>query len=137
MVFLAFATCARGGIHKLGPALNPHVTSALSLALISTAPQFSEAPTGFDNKTDGMIDDSTHQADQVKFEEIEQLGDGLGPLYNAQSCREDGVEVVTGRSLVNDRAICPNATFPDKKIQERIPKNETRHISPLSESFGR
>jgi hypothetical protein len=117
-----------------------------TLALISAATRFPDAPTGFDNKTNGMVDDATHQADQDKFDEVEQLSDGLGPLYNAQSCREchqspvsgaasqvtelrvghqgpdgrfrtpdipiaHGAEVITGRSLVNDRAICPNA-FP-------------------------
>ena len=61
---------------------------ALSFAFAFTATQFADAPTGFDNKTNGMVDDATHQADQTKFEETEQLSDGLGPLYNAQSCRE-------------------------------------------------
>jgi hypothetical protein len=47
-----------------------------------------------------------------------------------------GAGVVTGRSLVNDRAICPNAVFPDKEIQERVPETETiRTFRP--ESFGR
>ena len=120
----------------------------LSLTLISATPQPSEAPTGFDNKSNGLVDDATHKTDQTKFEEVEQLSDGLGPLYNAQSCREchqspvsgagsqvtesrvghlgsdrrfrnpeipiaHGSEVIIGRSLVNDRAICPNAAFPD------------------------
>ncbi|MGH9863936.1 MAG: di-heme oxidoredictase family protein [Candidatus Acidiferrales bacterium] len=132
----------------------------LSFALAFTAAQFSDAPTGFDNKTNGMVDDATHQADQTKFDETEQLSDGLGPLYNAQSSREchqspvsggasqvaelrvghlgpdghfrtpdisiaHGAEVISGRSLVNDRAICPNAAFPDKEIQERVPETET------------
>jgi CxxC motif-containing protein (DUF1111 family) len=140
---------------------------ALSVALISAATRFPEAPTGFDNKTNGIVDDLTHQADQVKFEGIEQLSDGLGPLYNAQSCAEchqspvsgaasqvtelrvghqgpdghfrtpdipiaHGAEVVTGRSLVNDRAICPNGSFPDKEIQERIPETETIRTLRLS-----
>src|ERR1700680_858605 len=118
--------------------------AALSLILASSALPPSEAPTGFDNKSNGVADDATHQADQTKFEEVEQLSDGLGPLYNAQSCREchqspvsgaasqitelrvghqgpdrrfrnpeipiaHGAEVIIGRSLVNDRAICPNA----------------------------
>lgn len=133
--------------------------AALLLVLFSATTQSPEAPTGFDNKTNGMVDDATHQADQAKFDEVEQLSDGLGPLYNAQSCREchqnpvsggpsqvselrvghlsdgrfrtpnipivDGAEVITGRSLVNDRAICPNAAFPDKEIQERVPEGET------------
>lgn len=133
---------------------------ALSLAFAFTAAQISDAPTDFDNKTNGMVDDATHQADQTKFEETEQLSDGLGPLYNAQSCREchqnpvsggasqvgelrvghlgpdghfrtpdisiaDGAEVISGRSLVNDRAICPNAAFPAEEIQERVPETET------------
>src|ERR1700688_3114681 len=60
----------------------------LSLILASFAPRPTEAPTGFDNKSNGVVDDATHQADQAKFEEVEGLADGLGPLYNAQSCRE-------------------------------------------------
>ncbi|MDQ1406620.1 MAG: hypothetical protein QOG55_2249 [Acidobacteriaceae bacterium] len=140
---------------------------ALSLALISAATRFPEAPTGLDNKTNGIVDDVTHRADQAKFEGVEQLSDGLGPLYNAQSCAEchqspvsggasqvtelraghngpdrrfrtpdipiaHGAEVVTGRSLVNDRAICPNAEFPDKEIQERVPETETIRTFRLS-----
>jgi CxxC motif-containing protein (DUF1111 family) len=132
----------------------------LSFLIAAAATNSPEAPTGFDNKTNGMVDDATHQADQTKFEAVEQLADGLGPLYNAQSCREchqnpvsgaasqvselrvghngpdghfrtpdipiaHGAEVISGRSLVNDRAICPNAAFPDKEIQERVPETET------------
>jgi CxxC motif-containing protein (DUF1111 family) len=141
-----------------------------ALALISAATRFPDAPTGFDSKTNGMVDDATHQADQDKFNEVEQLSDGLGPLYNAQSCREchqspvsgaasqvtelrvghqrpdgrfrtpdipiaHGAEVITGRSLVNDRAICPNAAFPDKEIQERVPETESIRTSRLSLSL--
>jgi CxxC motif-containing protein (DUF1111 family) len=140
---------------------------ALSVALISAATRFPEAPTGFDNKTNGIVDDLTHQADQVKFEGVEQLSDGLGPLYNAQSCSAchqnpvsgaasqvtelrvghqgpdgrfrtpdipiaHGAAVVTGRSLVNDRAICPNGAFPEKEIQERVPETETIRTFRLS-----
>src|SRR5438270_10609640 len=107
-----------------------------------------EAPAGFDNASNGMTDDKTHQADQVKFDSVEDVADGLGPLYNAQSCREchqspvsgggsqvaelrvghegahhrfenaeiliaRGTEIITGRTLVNDRAICPNGAFPN------------------------
>ena len=144
--------------------------AVLSFALVSAAPQSSDAPTGFDNKSNGLVDDPTHQADQAKFEEVEQLSDGLGPLYNAQSCREchqspvsgassqvselraghqgpdkrfrnpeipiaHGAEVITGRSLVNDRAICPNGAFPDKEIQERVPGTETIRTFRLSLSL--
>jgi CxxC motif-containing protein (DUF1111 family) len=129
-----------------------------SLAL-STITPLPEAPTGFDNKSNGMVDDPTHQADQTKFEETEAISDGLGPLFNAQSCREchqnpvsggasqvmelrvghrghdgkfenpeipinHGSETITGRTLVNQRAICPNAQFPTTEIQERVPESE-------------
>ena len=60
----------------------------LLLSLFFFAPALPEAPAGFDNKSNGLVDDATHAADQVKFDEIEQVSDGLGPLYNAQSCRE-------------------------------------------------
>jgi len=142
--------------------------AGLVFALFSVvATQTLEAPTGFDNKSNGLVDDATHQADQAKFEEVEQLTDGLGPLYNAQSCREchqnivsggpsqvselrvghlgpdgrfrlpeipiaQGAEIIKGRSLVNDRAICPNAAFPDKEIQERVPPTETIRTFRLS-----
>ena len=139
----------------------------LALILVTSAPQLTEAPAGFDNKSNGVTDDTTHQADQKTFEEVEQLSDGLGPLYNAQSCREchqnpvsgaasqvtelrvghqrpdghfrnpeisiaHGTEVITGRSLVNDRAICPNAAFPNNEIQERVPETETIRTFRLS-----
>src|ERR1700745_3279096 len=143
------------------------VAAALTLGLVSVTTQFPNAPTGFDKKTNGMVDDATHQADQMKFDEVEQLSDGLGPLYNAQSCREchqspvsgaasqvtelrvghqepdghfrnpeipiaHGTEVIAGRSLVNDRAICPNAAFPNNEIQERVPETETIRTFRLS-----
>src|SRR5450755_461594 len=139
----------------------------LSLILASFAARPTEAPTGFDNKSNGVVDDATHQADQTKFEEVEQLSDGLGPLYNAQSCREchqspvsgaasqvaelrvghqgpeghfrnpeipigRGTEVISGRSLVNDRAICPDAAFPSTEIQERVPETENIRTFRLS-----
>jgi CxxC motif-containing protein (DUF1111 family) len=154
--------------------------AVLSLILASTvfaaspaspAPT-TEAPTGFYNRSNGITDEATHQADLAKFDEEEQIANGLGPLYNAQSCREchqnpvsgggsqvselrvghvdrdghfqppqipiaRGAEVITGRSLVNDRAICPNATFPSSEIQERVPDTETVRAIRMSVSlFG-
>src|SRR5437660_11855984 len=47
-----------------------------------------EAPTGFDNRSNGTVDDSTHQADQDVFDEVEGLADGVGPRYSAQGRRE-------------------------------------------------
>ena len=93
--------------------------------------------------------------------------DGLGPLYNAQSCREchqdptsggasqitelrvghlgpdgkfrnpeipigRGTEIITGRTLVNDRAICPSGAFPDTEIHERVPETEKIRTTRIS-----
>ncbi|HKT68847.1 MAG TPA: di-heme oxidoredictase family protein [Terriglobales bacterium] len=131
----------------------------LSLAITLAGAPSSEAPAGFDGQSNGLVDQPTHQADQAKFDEVEGVSDGLGPLYNAQSCREchqnpasggssqvtvlrvghegpdhrfenasipiaDGAATITGRTLVNDRAICPNAAFPATEIQERVPDTE-------------
>jgi CxxC motif-containing protein (DUF1111 family) len=139
----------------------------LSLAFVSTSSPNTDAPTGFDNKSNGMVDEATHQADQAKFDDTETIGDGLGPLYNAQSCREchqsptsggtsqvaelrvghqgpdhlfhnpeipiaHGTEIITGRTLVNDRSICPNAAFPDTEIQEHVPDSESIRTSRIS-----
>jgi CxxC motif-containing protein (DUF1111 family) len=131
-----------------------------------------EAPVGFDNKSNGMVDDATHQADLAAFDAVETIAEGLGPLYNAQSCREchqdpvsggasqvtelrtghtgpfggfanpqipigNGTEVISGRSLVNDRAICPNQDFADGEIHERVPESETIRATRMSLSlFG-
>ena len=147
--------------------------SILALVLLGitfAAPPSSEAPAGFDNQSNGMVDEATHQADRAKFEEVENIKDGLGPLYNAQSCREchqspvsgggsqvtelrvghegahhqfenaaipiaHGTEIITGRTLVNDRAICPRQDFPTIEIQERVPDSETVRTTRLSLSI--
>ena len=135
------------------------ISLCLSIGLLSFAPALSEAPTGFDNKSNGLVDDATHAVDQAKFEEVEAVSDGLGPLYNAQSCREchqnptsggssqvtelrvghngakgifqnpeipinNGADTIKGRSLINDRAICPSGAFPSTEIQEHVPVSE-------------
>jgi CxxC motif-containing protein (DUF1111 family) len=54
-----------------------------------TPAQPPEALTGFDDQSNGFSDPDRRKADQKFFEEIEHIApDGLGPLYNAQSCRE-------------------------------------------------
>ncbi len=126
--------------------------AAVAVATSGLAP--SEAPSGFDGLTNGMVDQTTHDFDAGQFNEVEQIDDGLGPLYNAQSCGEchqnpttgaisqvtelraghnvaghfvaptvlaaDGSVLTVGRSLINDRATCP-------EIQERVPDTETIH----------
>ena len=126
-----------------------------------TPAQPPEAATGFDNLSNGFSDADRHSADQKFFEEVEQIApDGLGPLYNAQSCREchqtpvsgaasqvselrvghldahgrfqnpsipiaNGTQTITGRTLVNDRAIC-------SEIQEHAPATETVRTTRLT-----
>ena len=120
-----------------------------------------EALTGFDDQSNGFSDADRRKADQKFFEEMEHIApDGLGPLYNAQSCREchqtpvsgaasqvselrvghvdahglfqtpeipvnHGAEVIKDRTLVNDRAICP-------EIQEHAPATETVRTTRLT-----
>ncbi len=71
----------------------------------------SEAPAGFDNQTNGFNEQGMAFEDinednvvplrsfndnRFIFEEVETISDGLGPTYNAQSCRECHQNVVTG-----------------------------------------
>ena len=95
-----------------------------------------EAPTGFDNLTNGFVDQDTFDDARAEFEEIEKIDTGLGPVYNADSCAACHANSVTGAisqvtelraghfngaifidqvggSLINDRAI-------DASIQERV-----------------
>lgn len=70
-----------------------------------------EAPAGFDNETNGfdqqgppfesITDDDvvplrSFNDNRFIFEAVETVADGLGPTYNAQSCRECHQNVVTG-----------------------------------------
>jgi CxxC motif-containing protein (DUF1111 family) len=95
-----------------------------------------EAPTGFDNLTNGFEAQAQMDLDRANFEQREEIADGLGPIYNAQACAECHQNPVSGAisqitelrkgrfdgftftdspggSLNNDRAI--NAA-----IQERV-----------------
>ena len=75
------------------------------------ADRVKKAPTGYDNLTNGFAlqgpDFETINEDNVDptrsfndgrfvFEEVEKIGDGVGPTYNAQSCAECHQNVVTG-----------------------------------------
>src|SRR5215813_14968510 len=55
-----------------------------------------EAPAGFDNLTNGVTTQAQFDADRATFEERDQIADGLGPVYNAQSCAECHQNPVTG-----------------------------------------
>ena len=117
------------------------VSDGLVMALLVAPVVFAitavEAPAGFDNLTNGVTTQTQFDLDREVFEEFEVIEDGLGPVYNAQACRECHQNPVTGAtsqitelragrqdvfgnfsnppggSLINDRAI--NAA-----IQERL-----------------
>src|SRR5512143_1476508 len=126
------------------------------VAAMGSGPE--EAPAAFDAATNGLVDQATHETDRKEFDDVEGIADGLGPLYNAQSCREchqnplsgggsqvtelraglrdaqghfapprvpiaRGKVVIEGRTLINDRAICPSGVYPDEEIQEHVPDN--------------
>lgn len=103
-----------------------------------------EAPAAFDDQTNGFTPQGdpntpeTFLADKAAFEAREEVADGLGPVYNAQSCAECHQNRVTGGSsqvmelragrsrpggafvpapggsLIQSRAI-------EDKLQERVP----------------
>jgi len=54
------------------------------------------APTGFDTLSNGFVTQAIHEDDRGDFEQVEGIGDGLGPVYNAQSCAECHGNPVTG-----------------------------------------
>jgi CxxC motif-containing protein (DUF1111 family) len=110
------------------------VTALVLPAAFSQSPV--DAPTGFDNLTNGFREQTDFDADLEGFSEREDAEEGLGPVFNAQGCVEchqnpvvGGVSQVTelraghfdgqrfidhpGGSLINDRAI-------DASIQERV-----------------
>jgi CxxC motif-containing protein (DUF1111 family) len=137
------------------------------LAQQAQAPKGAEAPTGFDGGHNGLVGDEDFLTDKEEFDGAEEFKDGLGPVYNAQSCREchqnpisggasqvtelrvgyrgangrfenpriklaNGTEV-TGRSLVNDRAICPDVQM---RVPEDAPIRSLRlSISVLGDGF--
>jgi len=112
------------------------IAPLLIFAVVST-PQ--EALTGFDNLSNGHTRQIEFDAARAIFEEREDTDQGLGPVYNAQSCTECHQSPVTGAasqitelragyldrdgnfhdppggSLINDRAI-------HASLQERVPE---------------
>lgn len=122
---------------------------------------------GFDDVTNDFIDQGkppedcvdptpgTFLMDKAIFEEVDEIGDGLGPVYNAQSCKECHQNPVTGAisqttelraghttnntffdapggSLINNRGIpTPQigaTVHKNAKVQERVPPLYTAAI---------
>src|SRR2546425_5684625 len=124
----------------------------ISTLVVSGGGGPTEAPTGFDNQTNGFITQAEYDEARKEFEEIQTVDDGIGPVYNAQGCVECHQTPVTGSasqiselraghldlggqfveapggSLINDRAI-------DASIQERVPEGETIRAFRMSTSI--
>jgi CxxC motif-containing protein (DUF1111 family) len=119
-----------------------------------------EAPTGFNNSTNGFEAQDAFDKDRAKFEEVEAIPDGLGPVYNATSCvschqnpvsgsssqvaelraghhkpdPKDPKKVIfvepPGGSLIHQRAI-------DAAIQEHVrPEDEVRTLRMSTNTLG-
>lgn len=121
-----------------------------------------EAPTGFDDQTNGLVDQATHADNMSDFQEVDDAARGLGPLFNQTSCANchsgprvgggsnvtelraghrdssgnfvnptivinGGKDVITGRSLINQFAIC-------KKAKEVLPRSENIRALRISVS---
>jgi CxxC motif-containing protein (DUF1111 family) len=86
-------------------------TAAATAAEPISGGPFREAPAAFDNRTNGFdfqgpdfdsLDEDNVVAlrsfndNRFVFEEVEHVADGLGPTFNAQSCRECHQNIVTG-----------------------------------------
>jgi hypothetical protein len=77
--------------------------SCLALAVATTEGQQqfrsngpTEALAGFDNLTNGFVGQPQFDIARETFEERDGIGEGLGPVYNAQSCAECHQSPVTG-----------------------------------------
>jgi CxxC motif-containing protein (DUF1111 family) len=57
-----------------------------------------EAPTGFNNSTNGFEDQEAFDKVREAFEEVETISEGLGPVYNATACVSCHQNPVTGSS---------------------------------------
>ncbi|HEX8115435.1 MAG TPA: di-heme oxidoredictase family protein [Kofleriaceae bacterium] len=119
------------------PSGDPSTTAAAEAAIVAAA--VTEAPTGFDNLTNGFCTQAQMDGARAVFEENEGPVDGLGPCYNLTSCASchqnpfsqdgtggqvnelraghfNGTSFVAppGGSLIHDRAV-------NAGIQEHVP----------------
>ena len=66
------------------------------LAPVAVGQGTSEAPTGFDGLTNGFTSQAQFDEDREEFVELQTIDEGLGPVYNAQSCGECHQNPTTG-----------------------------------------
>ena len=122
-----------------------------------------EAATGYDDQSNGFSEPDQRKKDKEFFEEVDHIApEGLGPLYNAQSCREchqtpvtgaasqvtelrvghldahrhfqnPQIPIADGAEIIKDRNLVNDrAICPE--IQERAPETETIRTTRLTTS---
>ena len=148
LLFISFVVAACAGADTEAQDLE----SAADRSAI-TAAAITEAPTGYDGLTNGFANQADMDAAADVFRQIDQVEDGLGPVYNATSCAAchntpvvggssdvlelrvghfDGTRFVDppGGSLIQAHAIDPS-------IQEVVPPgNEVRAARISLALFG-
>jgi CxxC motif-containing protein (DUF1111 family) len=115
-----------------------------------------EAPTGFDDLTNGVTTQDQFNQDRDVFDEAEEKDEGLGPVYNATSCGQchqnptsGGISQVTelraghfngsifvdhpGGSLINDRSI--NANFQERVLGGNEVRTFRTSLNTLGDGF--
>lgn len=167
----------------LGEAHDGHRNGDAPLNSVLTG---TEAPAAFDDQSNGHTLQAVHEENKDAFDEVETVEDGLGPTYNAQSCREChqdpvsgsasqvtelrvaysgdnphrgergnrkprkfnlglgseyrdpdvvinfGLDMIIGRSLINDRTICPGPGFVGLSAASKAPSDVTVFTERLS-----
>lgn len=102
-----------------------------------------EAPAGFDGLSNGLVDAATHAEDLEAFEGAEDVDEGLGPLYNAQACRECHQAPISGAgSQITELRVGHlgrNGRFvdPDLPINNGEEMIRARSLAAAAESFRR
>src|SRR6266536_2037343 len=75
----------------------------VAMTTLTAAAQVTEAPADFDDKTNAFVSQSDFDKAKVAFEHVDEIKDGLGPVYNAQSCSACHQNPVTGAiSQINE-----------------------------------
>jgi CxxC motif-containing protein (DUF1111 family) len=115
-----------------------------------------EAPTGFDDLTNGFTTQQQFDSDRAVFDSVKLKADGLGPVYNGQACGQchqnptsGGISQVTslragssntgvfvdhpGGSLIQDRAI--NANFQEHVLSGNALRTFRTSLNTLGDGF--
>jgi CxxC motif-containing protein (DUF1111 family) len=90
-------------VQSLGTTNGAHSQDMVPVTAQSAGSDATEAPTGFDNRTNGLTDQAMFEEDRAVFEEIETIEEGLGPVYNARACAEcHSNPVIGGNSQISE-----------------------------------